>query len=216
MTYCESVPVAKTLRAPTGYLCGLTWDGSMLWHSDQDAKAIYALDPNDGTVARSWPCARVRADLAYDGARLLQVGGHPKRLVLIDPGTGEAVGEKAVLPSSGRLTGIEFGPEGLWLCLRGPTVVQLRNYTTMEIEREYPTGGESPSGLTYVDGMVLHGDFGDALVRALDARTGAALGSFRVPGHPTGMTWDGSHLWYCDFPARALRAIALDSVLNRA
>ncbi len=47
-------------------------------------------------------------------------------------------------------------------------------------------------------------------------RRGAALGSFRVPGHPTGMTWDGSHLWYCDFPARALRAVALDSVLNRA
>ncbi|MFI9402007.1 hypothetical protein [Nocardia sp. NPDC052316] len=217
MTYCESAPVAKTLPAPTAYLCGLTWDGSMLWHSDQDAGTIFAIDPSDGTVTRSWRCARVRADLAYDGTRLVQVGGRPKRLLLIDPETGESAGEKAVLPSSGRLTGIEFGPEGLWMCLRGPTVVQLRNYATMEIEREYPVGGESPSGLTYVDGMVLHGDFGEAMVRALDAQTGAEVGAFRVPGHPTGMTWDGRHLWYCDFPARALRAVELDSVLvNRA
>ncbi|KAA8883768.1 PQQ-binding-like beta-propeller repeat protein [Nocardia colli] len=217
MTYCESAPIARTLPAPTAYLCGLTWDGSRLWHSDQDAQTIFAIDPSDGTVTRSWACARVRADLAYDGTRLLQVGGHPKRLVLIDPATGESVGEKTVLPRNGRLTGIEFGPEGLWMCLRAPTVVQLRNYATMEIERQYPAGGESPSGLTYADGLVLHGDYSDSTVRALNARTGAQVGAVRVPGRPTGMTWDGSHLWYCDFPARALRAIELDAVLvNRA
>lgn len=213
MTHCESAPVARTLPAPTAYLCGLTWDGALLWHSDQDARTIFAIDPADGTVARSLACARVRADLGYDGARLVQVGGRPKRLLLIDPATGESAGEKQVLPPSGRLTGIEFGPEGLWMCLRGPTVVQLRNYATMAIEREYRVGGESPSGLTYVDGMVLHGDFGDSTVRACDARTGAQIGAFRVPGRPTGMTWDGRHLWYCDFPARALRAIELDTAL---
>ncbi|MBF6331910.1 hypothetical protein [Nocardia transvalensis] len=214
MPLSHTAPIVRTLPAPAAYLCGLTWDGSMLWHSDQNAQAIYAIDPVDGTVSRTLACSRVRADLAYDGSRLLQVGGRPKRLLLIDGRTGESVGEKEVPPPSGRLTGIEFGPEGLWMCLRGPTVVQLRNYDTMEIEREYGVDGESPSGLTYFDGMVIHGDFEEGVLRATSAATGAAVGIVRLPGHPTGMTSDGCHLWYCDFPARALRAIELDGLFT--
>ncbi|WP_167475140.1 hypothetical protein [Nocardia arthritidis] len=215
MTLSDVVPSVKTLPAPADYLCGLTWDGSRLWHSDQNARRIFAIDPANGAVTRTLSCARVRADLTWDGSRLLQVGGHPKRLLVIDPETGEVDGELPVRPPSGRLTGVEFGPDGLWMCLRGPTVVQLRDYETMEIEREYPTGGASPSGLTCADGMVVHGDFDDATLRVIDAKTGAPVGAFRVPGRPTGLTWDGSHLWYCDFPARRLRAVELDAALGR-
>jgi hypothetical protein len=204
--------IARTLPGVGEYMCGLTWDGSLLWHSDQEAKKIFAIDPANGTVVRELACTRVRADLGHDGTSLLQVGGRPKRVVLVDPHSGEVGGEKEVLPASGRLTGIELGPEGLWMCLRGPTVVQLRNYTTMEIEREYPVGGESPSGLTYTAGLVVHGDFDDAVLRVTSAETGAALGSFRVPGRPTGMTSDGKYLWYCDFAARAFRAIDLETL----
>jgi outer membrane protein assembly factor BamB len=199
--------VAVTLPAPGKYLCGLTWDGTVLWHSDQEEERVYAVDPETGAVVREFPCAHVRADLAYDGARLCQVGGRPKQLVLIDPATGEVVGMTPVHPSSGRLTGTEFGPEGIWMLLRGPTVVQLRDRTSMTVLREFPAQGESPSGLTYADGVVVYGDFDDAVLRAMDPRTGEHLGSTEVPGHPTGLTWDGRRIWYCDFPARAIRAL---------
>src|SRR5262245_9654047 len=131
----STATITRSLPGVGEYMCGLTWDGSLLWHSDQDAGRIYAIDPADGTVARELRCSRVRADLSHDGTSLLQVGGRPKRIVLVDPRTGEVTGEKAVLPASGRLTGIELGAQGLWMCLRAPTVVQLRDYTTMEIER---------------------------------------------------------------------------------
>lgn len=206
-------PVRRSLPAPAAYLCGLTWDGARLWHSDQDAKKIFAIDPVTGAVQRELRCGWVRADLAYDGARLCQVGGRPKRIVLVDPETGEVTGHKEVLPASGRLTGIELGPEGMWLCLRGPTVVQLRDYATMTLLREYRTAGGSPSGLTVAGGFIIYGDFDDAVLRALHPGTGEIVGTVTVPGRPTGLTWAGQHLWYCDFPARRLRALDLDTVL---
>ncbi|MEU4826682.1 PQQ-like beta-propeller repeat protein [Actinomadura citrea] len=217
MTSGETAATAAgtgALPAPAAYMCGLTWDGARLWHSDQDAEKIFAIDPATGGVSRTLACDRVRADLAYDGARLCQVGGRPKRIVLIDPDDGRITGEKEVLPASGRLTGIELGPEGMYMCLRGPTVVQLRDYDTMTVLREFPAEGESPSGLTYADGVVVYGDFDDAVLRAMDPRTGEHLGALPVPGRPTGLTWDGRRLWYCDFPARAIRPLELSAVLS--
>ena len=203
-----------TIPGPATYMCGLTWDGTLLWHSDQGAEQIYGIDPRDGTVVRQFPCAHVRADLAFDGDRLCQIGGRPKRLVLIDRSTGEVTGEKAVPPASGRLTGAERGPEGMWTVLRGPTVVQLRDATTMAVLREFPVRGESPSGLTYADGVVVHGDFDAGTLSAMDPVTGEHLGTVAVPGKPTGLAWDGRRLWYCDFAARAFSSLDLSAVLD--
>jgi hypothetical protein len=207
------VAVRASLPAPERYLCGLTWDGVHLWHSDQEAAKIFAIDPADGTIVRDFPCAAVRADLAFDGALLCQVGGRPKRLVLVDRATGAVAGERAVLPASGRLTGVELGPEGIWMCLRAPMVVQLRSYPEMAVQREYPVPGSSPGGLTYARGVVVYGEFEAGRLHAIDPATGAWLGGARVVGRPTGMTWDGERLWYCDFPGRRLSAVALDDVL---
>jgi len=195
-------------------MCGLTWDGTHLWHSDQGAEKLFAVDPVGGRTVREFDCAWVRADLTYDGSRLCQVGGRPKRIVLIDPATGEVTGQKQVPPASGRLTGVEMGPEGLWMCLRAPAVVQLRDYTTMTVLREHPAEGFAPSGLTYVDGAVVYGDYLDGVLRVMHPETGEQLGVVPLPGRPTGVTWDGERLWYCDFPARSLRALAPGAVLS--
>jgi hypothetical protein len=32
-----------------------------------------------------------------------------------------------------------------------------------------------------------------------------------VAGHPTGLTWDGARLWYCDYGAGRLRAVEVDA-----
>jgi hypothetical protein len=208
----STAPISRTLPAPGGYLCGLTWDGTVLWHSDQEEGKVYAVDRETGAVRTELNCPRARADLAFDGNHVCQVGGRPKRVLVLDRATGDVVEERAVRPSSGRLTGIEFGPEGLWMCLRGPTVVQLRDYETMTVQREYPVEGDSPSGLTYVGGAVVHGDFGDAVLRATDAATGRSLGSVTVTRRPSGLTWDGEQLWYCDFPARSFRALDTEAL----
>jgi hypothetical protein len=201
------------LPSPGSYLCGLTWDGQHLWHSDQGAAVIYAVDRLTGAVVRTLSCPEVRADLTYDGSALCQVGGRPKRLILVDPASGAVTGQREILPASGRVTGVEMSSEGLWLVLRDPDVVQLRAYPAMTIQREYPVPVSAPSGLTYADGIVVVGEFEPGALHALDAATGRYLGLMPVDGRPTGLTWDGERLWYCDFPARAIRPLRLADLL---
>jgi len=205
------VPVVRSLPAPGTYACGLTFDGHDLWYSDQEAGKLVGLDRGSGAVKCEFACSRVRADLAYHDRLLCQVGGRPKRIILVDSRTGEVVGEKPVRPPSGRLCGVEMSPDGLWMCLRAPAVLQLRDFETMTVLRELAVEG-APSGLTYVDGTVLYGEFETGALRAVDATTGTLLASVTVEGHPTGMTWDGDQVWYCDFQARAIKAISLADV----
>jgi hypothetical protein len=208
-----TVPVVRSFPAPRQYMCGLTWDGELLWHSDQGAGKIFAIDLATETVVREFDCPDVRADLAFRRGRLCQVGGRPKRILLIDRDTGDVVGRKAVRPSNGRLCGIENGPEGMWMCLRAPAVVQLREFATMTVQREIPVAG-SPSGLTYVDTVVLYTEFDTGLLRAVDTSTGAIIAQTPVEGHPVGMTWDGEHVWYNDFQARRFKALNLADILG--
>ncbi|WP_007023439.1 NHL repeat-containing protein [Saccharomonospora iraqiensis] len=202
-----TVEALRSLPAPGSYLCGLTWDGSHLWHSDQRAGEVYALDPGDGTVLRRLSCPSARADLTVHAGRLWQIGQRPKRFLLLDPRTGEVVERRAIEPSNGRVCGAEVRPEGVWLCLRRPAVVQLRSIERVEIVREFAVEG-NPSGLTELDGVVYYTDFEDALVRGYDVATGERVFVQPATGSPTGLTTDGVDLWYCDFPGRSLRAIA--------
>jgi len=211
----NTVPVTRHLPCPGTYMCGLTWAGGLLWHSDQEAGKIFAIESAAGRMVRQFDCPQVRADLAYHDGLLCQVGGRPKRLLLLDPQTGEVVDTKQVPPPSGRLCGVEMGPEGMWMCLRKPAAVQLRDFETMTVRREHAVEG-NPSGLTYVNGAVVYSEFEAGTVRTVDAITGRPLGTARVEGHPTGITWDGYQIWYCDFQARAIKSIRLDDVLNGA
>ena len=214
-TTATEPPYAETvLPAPGRYLCGLTWDGEHLWHSDQEALRIYAVDSKTGAVVRDFECKWVRADMTFDGSMLCQVGGRPKRLVLVDRDTGKTSGQVEVPPASGRLTGADLGPEGMWMLFRGPMVVQLRDYPAMNVLREYPVPGSSPSGLTYADGTIVYGEFEPGLLHAVDAATGEHLGSAAVAGRPTGLTGDGERVWYCDFPNGSLRTFDLAELLR--
>lgn len=209
----STIPVLRSIHGPGSYMCGLTWADGRLWHSDQDEGRIWAIEPGRGIVTRELHCDRVRADLSYHSGMLCQVGGKPKRIVLVDPESGAVTGEREVLPASGRLCGIEMCDEGMWMCLRSPSVVQLRDFETMTVRREFPVEG-APSGLTWVNGTVVYSEFETGLVRAVSTETESLLGEAAVEGRPTGMTWDGYSLWYCDFATRSFKAIRLDDVVN--
>jgi hypothetical protein len=44
----------------------------------------------------------------------------------------------------------------------------------------------------------------------LEARRDAA--SYSVAGNPTGITWDGRRIWYCDYTTLQLRAIEVPGI----
>ncbi|GIJ28403.1 hypothetical protein Vqi01_35650 [Micromonospora qiuiae] len=207
-----TLPVVRELPAPGSYLCGLTYDGEVFWHSDQEAGEIYALDPATGAVVRTLSCRRVRADLTVGGGALCQVGGRPKRILLIDPTNGEVLAEREVRPPSGRLCGVETSGVMMWMGLRGPSVVQLRDVETMTVRREFAVPG-TPSGLTVAGDVVIYADFEAALLRAVDGRDGRLLGEALVDGRPVGLTWDGALVWYADFAGRRLAAVRLPDLL---
>jgi outer membrane protein assembly factor BamB len=198
-----------SIPGPSEYMCGLTWSGTRLWHSDQQAGQLYALDREDGRVQRQLRCASVRADLAWSGTHLWQIGMRPKRFLVLAEDDGAQVGRVAITPSNGRVTGAEFAPDGIWMLLRAPQVLQLRTVVgdQTEIVRELGVPGEHPSGLTYADGTVYYGDFDQRLIRGLDVSTGEVVLEYPTAGSPTGLAWDGELLWYCDFQARRLRAL---------
>jgi hypothetical protein len=195
----------RTLPSPGTYLCGLAWDGTNFWHSDQLAGTMYALDPVDGSVLRAFPCPGARADLTYGEGLLYQIGERPKRLLVIDPATGELVGRKPIKPSNGLVCGVEWAPEGFWLCLRRPGRIQLRDVATMTIQQEFLVDG-SPSGLTVAGRTVYYSDFEGQNLRGYDTVSGEQVFYADVPGRPTGMTYDESDIWYADFPAKLFRA----------
>lgn len=207
-----TLPIVRELPAPGTYLCGLTHDGEHFWHSDQEAGEIYALDPATGAVVRTLSCRRVRADLTVGGGALCQVGGRPKRILLIDPDSGRVVAEREVAPASGRLCGVEASGVMMWMGLRAPSVVQLRDVETMAVRREFAVPG-TPSGLTVAGDVVIYADFEAALLRAVDGRSGRLLGEALVEGRPVGLTWDGALLWYADFAGRRLVAVRMADLL---
>ncbi|NIL58921.1 hypothetical protein [Salinispora arenicola] len=208
-----TLPIVRELPAPGGYLCGLTFDGEFFWHSDQEAGEIYALAPDTGAVVRTLSCPRVRADLTVGGGVLCQVGGRPKRILLVDSVTGDVLGEKRVLPPSGRLCGVETSGVMMWLGLRGPAVVQLRDVATMTVRREFAVPG-TPSGLTVAGDVVVYAEFEGAVLRAVDGRDGTLLAEAVVDGRPVGVTWDGAMIWYADFVGRRLAAVRLSDLLS--
>jgi hypothetical protein len=68
----------REFPAPGSHLCGLTWDGSQMWHSDAGTSTIYAIDPASGEIRAKIPCPGVRTDLTWTGAHLIKTVEQPK------------------------------------------------------------------------------------------------------------------------------------------
>jgi hypothetical protein len=65
------------------------------------------------------------------------------------------------------------------------------------------------AGLTVSDGFVVYADHRGATITLIDVRERREQVSVRVWGNPTGLTWDGSLIWYCDDATLQLRAVEL-------
>ena len=76
-----------------------------VWYSDGETHLIYRLDL-DGTVTRRIPPG-VRTGLAWDGRRLWQVAGKPKRLVALSR-SGRILEERRLAPEGDWARGIDF------------------------------------------------------------------------------------------------------------
>ncbi len=63
--------------------------------------------------------------------------------------------------------------------------------------------------MTVFDRFVAFASFSKALIHLLDPKSKQVVASVSVPGKPTGLTFDGRRIWYCDYSTVQLRAIEL-------
>lgn len=189
-------------------LCGLTWSGECLWFSEAVSNQIMALAPMTGEVRQRVPCADVRTDLTTMDGNLVQIAGPDRVLRTLDPETGDVLAERPNPRPGALLCGLEATRHGLWLGYEDLRVVDLRDPDDLRLIRSYPV--RSPvAGVTVSDGFLAYADHRAATLNLLDLQRGAELAAVSVAGNPTGITWDGTLIWYCDYTTLQLRAVEI-------
>ncbi|WP_026421241.1 hypothetical protein [Actinokineospora inagensis] len=189
-------------------LCGVTWSGEFLWYSESFTGRIAAIDSLTGDQAGEIACADIRADLTTLDGSLLQVVGAGRDLRMLDPDDGHVVAEFANPRPGHTLTGLEAGRDGLWLGYQDLKVLDLRDPSDFHLIDCVPVR-RPPSGVTVSDGFVVYSDHRGSMITLVNPDDHREQVSVRVWGNPTGLTWDGSLIWYCDHATLQLRAVEL-------
>jgi hypothetical protein len=192
-------------------LCGLTWTGQSLWYSDAMNDEIVALDPASGEVLRRIPCPGVRTDLTATGGNLVQVAGEHRALRTIDPDSGQTVGVRGNPRPGHVLCGLEATRHGLWTGYEDLRVIDLRDPEDLRLITTFQTR-RPVAGVTASDRYLAYADYRGATINLIDLDDGTEVLSVTVHGNPTGIAWDGTLIWYCDFATFQLRAIEVPGI----
>jgi hypothetical protein len=196
------------IRVPGRHLCGLTGQGTLLWFSDAELEEIIGVDSESGQVVRRIKCPEVRTGLTMFNGNLLQVVGSSRGLRLIDPNTGKMI-QAFPNPRPGlELCGIEATSTGVWLGYSDPPVLEFRDLAQFELLDRIPVM-EAVAGVTVTSRHVAYSSFETAHIHLIDPATKEIVATMNVKGNPTGLTWDGHRLWYCDYTNLRLRSIEL-------
>jgi hypothetical protein len=62
--------------------------------------------------------------------------------------------------------------------------------------------------------LVAFADYAQARVTLLDPARRRVVTVIPVDGNPTGLTWDGHRLWYCDYATAHLRAVEVAGLVD--
>lgn len=191
--------------------CGLTWSGEYLWYSDAVLNQIIAVDPATGIVDMRLSCPEVRTDLTTIGANLVQVVGDRRALRVIDPNSGDTVTEVSNPRPDNVLSGLEATRHGVWFGYEDRPFVDLRSSDDWRLIDVVPVR-RSVAGLTMSDRYLAYADFRAGTINLVDIDAGREVACYDVAGNPTGLTWDGSRIWYCDYTTLQLRAIDIPGI----
>jgi hypothetical protein len=146
------------------------------------------------------------------GGNLVQVVGPGTDLRLMDAESGAVVGELANPRPGHTLCGLEATRGGVWMGYEDLRVLDLRNGEDLSLIETVPVT-HKVSGLTVSDRFVLYADYACAYINVVDRVQRREVASIWVDGNPTGITWDGSQIWYCDNKTLQLRAIEVPGII---
>lgn len=210
-----SVGTVRDIPVRALKLCGLTWSGEFLWFSESVSNQIMALDPASGRVEHRLACPEVRTDLTTLHGNLVQVVGDRRALQVIDPGTGDVVVEMANPRPGNVLCGLEATRDGIWFGYEDLRVLDLRRIEDGELIESIPAAYPI-AGLTVSDHYLAYSDYRAGTINLVDLVQRREVACYDVAGNPTGLTWDGSRIWYCDYTTFQLRAIEVPGISGTA
>jgi hypothetical protein len=198
--------------------CGLTWTGSLLWLADSGHERAIGVDPHSGEQLAVVPCPGLRSGLATSDGHLVYVAGADSELCTVEISSGKVV-ERAANPRRGReISGLEGGRLGLWI--GHGEVLDWR--TPPDLRLVDSIGVSNPvTGITLTDRYVVYCTHPTRPMRVplgtivvVDPTAREEVLSINVHGTPTGLAWDGSRIWYCDYSSSRLRAIDVPGIVR--
>ena len=206
MTSSLTLKPLRYFESPGRHLCGLAWDGTHLWHSDGDTHSLYRLDRETGRIIAKLYCPEVRTGLAFEGGRLWQVAGHPKRIRVIRTQDGQTDREIPLGSNAELVCGLAVQGDSYWIGPESKGFVEQYFLGSLKPFRRY---GPLASG----DGIALVGSSlwvtscRDCALIRFDLETATETARYSLIGNPTGMCFDGSMFWYNDFRNKRISAV---------
>lgn len=199
-------------------LCGVTWSGQLLWYADAGREQVVGVDPHSGESVATHSCPGLRSGLAIYGENLVYAAGPDYLLRTIDPVSGEVVDESPNPRPGQEISGLEGARQGLWLAYR--ELLDLRTIGDFRLV-ECVGVNRIATGVTVTDRFVVYcnDQAGNervplGIITVLDTNAGQEVLSINVHGAPTGLSWDGSRIWYCDNASSRLRAIDVPGIVR--
>jgi len=144
------------------------------------------------------------------GIRLVQVVGDDKRLRVLAPDGGDVLEEPPNPRRAGEPCGLQDTSAGLWTGYKRPAVLDLRRHDDLEPLVSIPVR-EDVADMTVVGDAVVFANHPDARLNVVDVTARRVVRTIAVAANPTGLTWDGERLWYCDYGASRLLAVEVDA-----
>ena len=202
--------IGREIPAPEGELFTMTYDGERLWVLDREASEAIAVSPGDGSVQKRLKIPFEKPmGIGWwdDGLGVTQNG--PKRVVKLNPETGEIVRELAVdKPDWCEVYDLAQVNGELWVSDGFNGMVRKIDPEGEAEPKIIDTAGvepislaETPDGVWEIDAFapsIIKSDFEGKLLE---------WGEKPFDGRCDGLAWDGEHLWALDAKAKRICVI---------
>ncbi|GAK14147.1 YncE family protein [Geomicrobium sp. JCM 19039] len=189
--------IIRRVEAPGKHLCGLSWDGKRIWHSDGKENYIYSLMNNQ--FIEQIKMTNIRTDLTVHGNRIFQIAGlHKKEICVLTKTEGKLL-TKLRLDRHDGLCGMEYYNEGLWLGYKDPGEIIYYSLRENKVMDRYYVN-KNIAGLTYDSDneIVVFADFDESSINFFQLNT-CKLMTEELDFQATGLTFDGENFWIADF-----------------
>jgi glutamine cyclotransferase len=208
--------VIDSFPSPDTAPFGLEWINGKLWHSDLRTQTIYQLDPNNGSVLRSFYAPdQWSKDLAFDGSYLFVCGNYQSAIYKIDTINGSLIG--SFLAPGSNPVGLCFDGTYLWNAdlnsdQSQPNYIYKLNPLNGQVISSIITPAEWPAGLAWDNGYIWNVDMKNKVIYKINPNNGEVVKAVGTPGTmPTGLALGNSKLWNADWDRATIYSFAPDS-----